>query len=695
MQDLLPLLKEMASNLYWSWNKNAVEIFNEINPDFWDWSGHNPIKLLNEINQSYLEYTIENKNLGGRILTMYSEFKYYLTKKTFFEERFFKPESPSIAYFSAEYGLTECLKIYSGGLGILSGDHLKTSSDLGIPIIGIGLAYHYGFFTQIINRDGWQTEDYELNDFKNLPIFLLRDENYLPVKLTVNFPGRAIQIQVWVVQVGRVKLFLLDTFIPENSVDDRRITDILYGGDNEKRITQEIILGIGGIRLVNKLGFNISAFHLNEGHSAFLCFERIKNYMKKHNTGYDEAKEKCYYSNIFTTHTPVPAGIDIFSKDLFAKYFKPYAENEIGVSVDKLFAEGELKKEDASNGQFNMAYLAINNSNFINGVSKLHCEVARKMWHLPQTRSQIDYITNGVHTPSYVSTFTNSLLTNHFTDKWIYDEDIWKRIDEISDEELWALRLTNKYSLIEFCRSSIRDKWIYLGADKEKLKEADSVLRAESLTIGFARRFATYKRGTLIFSDIARLKEIVKNQSMPVQFIFSGKAHPKDQGGKNFISEIISFTRDEDLKHKIVFLDNYNIDIARHLVEGCDLWLNNPRRPLEASGTSGMKVIANGGLNFSILDGWWYEGYSPEYGWKIDSYIDDKLSLEQRDAFEAKSLYDTLEKEIIPKFYNRNKKGIPEDWVKMIRASIKNLAGHFSTNRMVREYCEKFYMHTK
>lgn len=695
MQDLLPLLKEMAYNLYWSWNKNAVELFNEINPDFWNWSGHNPVKLLNEINQNYLEYTIEKKNLGSKILGIYSEYKYYLTKKSFFDEKYFKPASPSIAYFSAEYGLTECLKTYSGGLGVLSGDHLKSSSDLGIPLVGIGLAYHYGFFTQVINREGWQTEDYELNDFKNLPIVLLRDENYLPVKLSVNFPGRAIWMQVWVAQVGRVKLFLLDTFLSENSVDDRRITDILYGGDNEKRICQEIVLGIGGIRLLNKLGFDINAFHLNEGHSAFLCFERIKNYMKKNNSGFDEAKEKCFYSNIFTTHTPVPAGIDIFTRDLFVKYFKSYAEDELGVSVEKLFMEGDLKKGEVNNGQFNMAYLAINNSNFINGVSKLHGEVSRKMWHLPQTRSQIDYITNGVHTPSYVSKFTNNLLIEHFTDKWIYDENIWKKIDEISDEELWALRIMNKYTLVEFCRSKIKDKWIFLGADKQKLKEADRVLKTEALTIGFARRFATYKRGTLIFSDLKRLKAIAGNQSMPVQFIFSGKAHPKDEGGKNFISQIISFTRDEDLKHKIVFLDNYDMNVARHLVEGCDLWLNNPRRPLEASGTSGMKIIANGGLNFSILDGWWDEGYSPKHGWKIDSVIDDKISLEQRDALEAASLYETLEKEIIPKYYKRNEKGIPSDWIKMIRASIKNLAGYFSTNRMVREYCEKFYMMTK
>lgn len=695
MNELLLMLKEVAHNLHWSWNKDSVELFNEINPDFWNWSGHNPVKLLNEINQSYLEFIIEKKNLGSRILGIYADHKDYLSRKTYFEKNYFKPDSPIIAYFSAEYGITECLKTYSGGLGVLSGDHLKSSSDLGIPLVGIGLAYHYGFFTQLINRDGWQTENYELNEFNQLPIMLLRDENYSPVKVSLNFPNRTVWVQVWLVQVGKVKLYLLDTFIAENSIEDRRITDILYGGDDEKRLCQEIILGIGGIRLLKKLGLDIKAFHLNEGHSAFLCFERIKNYMKENKTGFKEAKEKCFYSNIFTTHTPVPAGIDIFTKELFSKYFKSYAENEIGVTLEELFLEGDLIKEDESNNRFNMAYLAINNSNFINGVSKLHGEVSRKMWMLPESRSQIEYITNGVHTPSYISKHTNNLLCENFTKNWVYDNGIWDKIDKVTDEEIWALRLLNKYELIKFCRIRIKEKWIFLGADKEKLKETENILNPDALTIGFARRFATYKRGTLIFSDLDRLKRIVNNTSMPVQFIFSGKAHPKDEGGKNLISEIISFTRDEDLKHKVVFLDNYDLNVARHLVEGCDLWLNNPRKPLEASGTSGMKVIANGGLNFSILDGWWNEGFSPENGWKIDSVVAENISVEDRDAFEAKSLYDTLEKEIIPAFYSRNGKGIPDMWVKKIKASIKNLAGYFSTDRMLKEYCEKFYMKVK
>lgn len=695
MQNLLLLLKEISFNLYWSWNRDAIEIFNEINPDFWNWTGHNPVKFMNEINQSYLLDSINKKNLGGKILTVYNDFTNYLNRKKYFEEKYYKTDKPQIAYFSAEYGLTDCLKIYSGGLGVLSGDHMKSSSDLGLPLIGIGLAYHYGFFVQMINSKGWQTENYEINEFQNLPLYLLRDDNFNPVRLEINFPNSIVFVQVWVLHIGNIKLYLLDTTLPENTVEDRRITDILYGGNTEKRISQEIILGIGGIRLIEELGLDIKAFHLNEGHSAFLCFERIKNYMKKHSVTYEEAKAACYNSNIFTTHTPVPAGIDIFTYDLFVKYFRKYAEEEIGVSADHLFLEGDLTRDQADNDKFNMAYLAINNSNFINGVSRLHGEVSRKMWMLSDNRSHIESITNGVHTQSYLSSNSNSLYTRYFTKDWIYDENIWSRIDEIANEDIWAMRIFNKHNLINFCRESIKEKWVSKGADKMKLAGAEGILNPDALTIGFARRFATYKRGNLIFRDLERLKKILKNDSMPVQFIFSGKAHPKDEGGKTLIAEIISYSQDEDLKNKIIFLDNYDINVARFMVEGCDLWLNNPRRPLEASGTSGMKVIANGGLNFSILDGWWDEGYTPELGWKIESVMDENIPLDQRDSMEAASLYDTLESQIIPMFFLRDSKGMPVQWINKIKSSIKNLTPFFNTGRMVKEYCDRFYMKVK
>jgi len=695
MQNLLLLLKEISFNLYWSWNRDAIEIFNEINPDFCNWTGHNPVKFMNEINQSYLLDSINKKNLGGKILTVYNDFTNYLNRKKYFEEKYYKTDKPQIAYFSAEYGLTDCLKIYSGGLGVLSGDHMKSSSDLGLPLIGIGLAYHYGFFVQMINSKGWQTENYEINEFQNLPLYLLRDDNFNPVRLEINFPSSIVFVQVWVLHIGNIKLYLLDTTLPENTVEDRRITDILYGGNTEKRISQEIILGIGGIRLIEELGLDIKAFHLNEGHSAFLCFERIKNYMKKHSVTYEEAKAACYNSNIFTTHTPVPAGIDIFTYDLFVKYFRKYAEEEIGVSADHLFLEGDLTRDQADNDKFNMAYLAINNSNFINGVSRLHGEVSRKMWMLSDNRSHIESITNGVHTQSYLSSNSNSLYSRYFTKDWIYDENIWSRIDEIANEDIWAMRIFNKHNLINFCRESIKEKWVSEGADKMKLAGAEGILNPEALTIGFARRFATYKRGNLIFRDLERLKKILKNDSMPVQFVFSGKAHPKDEGGKTLIAEIISYSQDEDLKNKIIFLDNYDLNVARFMVEGCDLWLNNPRRPLEASGTSGMKVIANGGLNFSILDGWWDEGYTTELGWKIESVMDENIPLDQRDSMEAASLYDTLESQIIPMFFLRDSKGMPVQWINKIKSSIKNLTPFFNTGRMVKEYCDRFYMKVK
>jgi starch phosphorylase len=691
MNNLMTMLKEVAYNFYWSWNREAFEVFNDINPDYWKWSMHNPVLLLNKMDPSYLEYVIEKKHLGNKILNIFNEYRYYMERKTYFEEKFYKPSAPQIAYFSAEYGITECMRIYSGGLGVLSGDHLKSSSDLGVPLVGIGLAYMYGYFTQVINRDGIQTENYEPNDFDTLPMNLLRDDNYLPLKIELKFPGRTVLAQAWQLNVGRVKLFLLDTSLAENTVDDRRITDRLYGGNHEKRIMQEIVLGIGGVRLLDTLGYDIKAYHLNEGHSAFLCFERIRNQMRLKNLNYKNAKAACYNSNIFTTHTPVPAGIDIFERDLFYKYFSKFAENEVGISVDELFLEGNLNPGNGDSS-FNMAYLAINNSNFVNGVSRLHGEVSRKMWHLPDSRTQITSITNGIHTPSYISPHTNTLLNGYFTDKWEYDETIWQRFDEIPDEEIWALRQLNKMELIKFVRRRLKDKRIFLGESSKKLKEIDSLLDPNALTIGFARRFATYKRGNLILRDPARLKKILGNQDRPVQIIFSGKAHPKDEQGKALIAEINSFTKDEELKNKIIFIDNYNIYVARYLVEGCDIWLNNPRRPQEASGTSGMKVIANGGLNFSILDGWWAEGYSAENGWKIDTITDENMPVEQRDAYEAESLYSVLENEIIPLYYTRNKQNIPKEWIRKIRASVRNLAGYFSTNRMVKEYTEKAYI---
>ena len=689
MQEILNQLKELSYNLSWTWNNEFYSVFEEINKDFWIWSDRNPIKFLDTINHSFLLETIEKKNLRDRITDIYIDYKKYTSADTFYKENYADIVSPTIAYFSAEFGITNCLKLYSGGLGVLSGDHMKSSSDLGIPLVGVGLAYLYGYFRQFIDKDGRQSELYEKNSFEYLPMHLVTDDHYRPIKISVDMPGRTVKAQIWKLIIGRINLFMLDTFVDENTVDDKRITDILYGGDTEKRIQQEILLGIGGKKLLDTLGYNIKAYHLNEGHSAFLCFERIADKMKELNISFHEAKKICYTSNIFTTHTPVPAGIDIFERSLIEKYFKTYAEEKLKLSFDELFKEGDLYDADTSNSKFNMAELAINNSNFINGVSKLHGDVSRKMWNLHDDRTQIDSITNGIHTKSFLSKYSERLYINNFGKDWIKQDDIWSKISELPDEDLWKARNRNRRKLVNFVRESLSDNLKSLNAPYEKIQEVEGVLDDNALTIGFARRFATYKRGNLIFRDLERLKKILENPKMPVQFVFSGKAHPKDNEGKAIIAEIVAFMNDNSLNHKIIFLENYELEVAKRLVQGCDVWLNNPRRPQEASGTSGMKVIANGGLNFSILDGWWDEAYAPEFGWKIDSIETD--SLDDKDWFEANSMYTTLEKEILPLFYLRDANNLPVEWIKKMRASIKNLAGYFSTQRMVKEYTEKFY----
>jgi glycogen phosphorylase len=692
MQEILNQLNELSYNLYWTWNNDFRAIFAEINRDYWKWSQKNPVQFLRTINRNYLFDIIEKKNLKDRIHKVYREYREYLNRDTYFGRGKEDRDTPKIIYLSAEYGITKCLKFYSGGLGTLSGDHMKSASDLGVPLVGIGLAYSYGYFRQYINNYNRQAELYEQNDFDNLPMNLVLDEDYRPVKISINFPGRKVYAQIWKLIIGRVNLYLLDTFVDENDVEDKRITDILYGGEAEKRVLQEILLGIGGMRAVEALGISLKGCHINEGHSAFLIFERIRMTMEKQKVSFKEAQEICYYSNIFTTHTPVPAGIDIFPKWLMEKYFREYAEKELKINFDDFFEEGDLTKDDKVNDHFNMAYLAINNSNFVNGVSKLHGKIARKMWSLPPERTQIVSITNGVHLKTYLASDSEKLYRKNFGKDWLYQQGIWDDISSLPDKDIWSMRQKNRSHMIDYIRERTIDKIRLTHDSDDKITEVQDLLDKNVLTIGFARRFATYKRGTLIFRNIDRLKKIIGNEKMQVQFVFSGKAHPKDEGGKNLISEILHYSNSADFKNRVVFLDNYDIDVAKQLVRGCDIWLNNPRKPLEASGTSGMKVIANGGLNFSILDGWWIEGYTPETGWEIESPEDyETMSEYDVDNFESVSLYNTLEKDIIPLFYKRNENGIPVEWVKKIKGSIKNLAGYFNTERMVKEYYEMFY----
>jgi len=692
MQEVLNQLKELSFNLYWTWNNDFQNLLEEINKDYWKWSSKNPVKFLEAIDKQYLFDIIEKKNLRYKIHNIYRDYRKYLTSKnSYFEKKYYKTDKPEICYLSAEYGLAKSLRFYSGGLGTLSGDHLKSASDLGIPLVAVGLAYSYGYFRQVITEENTQSELYELSDFNSMPMKLVLDEEYRPMKITIDLPGRKLYAQIWELNIGRNKLYMLDTFVDENNVDDKRITDILYGGDVEKRILQEILLGIGGMRVLELLGIEAKAFHINEGHSAFLTFERIKNTMKKNGISYKDAKEICYYSNIFTTHTPVPAGIDIFPRWMVEKYFGHYSQEELKIDFNQMFLEGSYLYGQTQGDNFNMAYLAINNSNFVNGVSKLHGEISRKMWSLPTTRTQIDSVTNGIHTKTYLSGTSEKIFVKHFGKDWIDVDNIWKKISELPDEVLWSLRNKNREKLVDFVRERITDKVRLIHENEDKIINAKSLLDKDALTIGFARRFATYKRGTLVLRDLERLHNILENKEKKVQFIFSGKAHPRDDGGKNFISEILKFSHINGFKNNVLFLDNYDMDVAKNLVSGCDIWLNNPRKPLEASGTSGMKIIANGGLNFSILDGWWVEGYSENTGWKIDSLEKEHVSDDDVNDYESKSLYTVLEKEIIPLFYERDANGIPINWIKKMRGSISILGPVFNTNRMVQEYHEKFY----
>jgi glycogen phosphorylase len=690
-------LRELAYNIHWSWNPDSRDLFRRLDRELWEDTNHNPVMMLGNVSQERLEEVANDDGFMAHLNRAYSKLQNYLTEKTWYQKTFNYDDNFNIIYFSAEFGLTECLQTYSGGLGVLAGDHLKAASDLGIPLIGLGLLYKEGYFQQYLNSEGWQHERYEINDFDNLPMVNVTNEKREPVMLSVNFAGREIYFQVWKVQVGRLPLYLLDTNVALNSENDKKITQTLYGGNAETRIQQEIILGIGGIRTMHALGIKPMVCHMNEGHSAFLSLERIRLLIKNHGLSFREAKEIGYYSNIFTTHTPVPAGIDVFSNELVEKYLGHYYRDELKINDKEFYSLGTIYK-DKEPSVFNMAHLAMNTAGYINGVSKLHGEVSKKMWvsgfkNIPFNEIPIGYITNGVHIRSHISKEMEELFLQYIGEKWVDNPastNLWDRIDKIPDEELWRTHERRRERLVAFARRRMRMQLKARGGSLAELEAATEILDPNALTIGFARRFATYKRATLLFKDIDRLNAIVNHKDYPVQIIIAGKAHPKDEEGKRLIQEIYQITREERFKKKIVFLENYDINVAHYLVEGCDIWLNNPRRPLEASGTSGMKVIANGGLNFSVLDGWWDEGFDPEVGWKIgngEEYSDS----EYQDEVEVRQLYHTLEKQIVTLFYNRGEDKLPRGWIAKVKNSMKKLGPFFNTHRMVQEYFEKYY----
>jgi glycogen phosphorylase len=691
-------LLDLAYNLRWSWSHETISLFRWLDSDLWEKAGHNPVLMLGTIDQTKLEAAALDEGFLAQLNRVAQEFDDYMNaRSTWFTRTYTREDPPLIAYFSAEFGVTECLSIFAGGLGVLAGDHLKSASDLGVPMVGVGLLYQQGYFRQYLNEAGWQQEVYENNDFNNLPINPVRGDEGDILKIKVPHPGREVTAQVWRAQVGRVPLYLLDTNVPENNAEDRDITNQLYGGTEEMRIRQEMVLGIGGYRALKALGFSPTVYHMNEGHSAFLALERTRRYMEAHNFSFDIAREAALAGLVFTTHTPVEAGHDYFQPNLIDLYLGDYIR-ALGLTRRDFLALG---RKDPNNAQesFCMTILAMKMAVFTNGVARLHGEVSREMWRdlypgVPKDEIPITHITNGVHFQSWLSREMKQLYDRYLGPRWreeLADQEIWNRTERISSEELWRTHELRRERMVAFARRKLRDQFKRRGGSQADIQAADEVLAPDILTIGFARRFATYKRATLILADPERLDRILNHAEHPAQIIFAGKAHPRDEPGKELVRKIIEIAREPRFRHRIVFLEDYDMSVARYLVQGCDIWLNTPQRLREASGTSGMKASANGVLNLSILDGWWDEGYTPELGWAIGRR-EVYENPEYQDQVEAEALYGLLESEVVPMFYNRGTGGLPREWINRMKASIQALCQFFNTHRMVGEYVERFYI---
>jgi starch phosphorylase len=694
----LERLRDLAFNLRWAWNHETIALFRRLDSDLWETSGHNPVLMLGRIEQERLKAASLDEGFLAQLNRVADDLDDYIgAKSTWFSRTYTGEKPPRIAYFSAEFGVTECLSIFAGGLGILAGDHLKSASDLGLPFIGVGLLYQQGYFRQYLNEAGWQQEVYENNDFSNLPIKLERNDAGEPIQVKIPHPGREVIAQVWRAQVGRIPLYLLDTNISENTPEDRDITDQLYGGTEDLRIRQEMVLGIGGYRALKALGLSPTVYHMNEGHSAFLALERTRRYMESFNFTFTQAREAALAGLVFTTHTPVPAGHDYFPPPLIDRYLGEYIR-ALGLSRREFMALGR-KNPDNPQESFCMTILALKMAIYTNGVAKLHGKVSREMWQelfpdVPTDEIPITHITNGIHFQSWLSHEMKDLYDRYLGLRWreeLADQEIWDRAERIASEELWRTHERRRERLVAFSRRRLREHLRNRGASQAALQASDEVLDPNILTIGFARRFATYKRATLILHDPERLDRILNHPEHPVQIIFAGKAHPRDDPGKEFIRRIVELAREDRFRHRIVFLEDYDMTVARYLLQGSDVWLNTPRRPREASGTSGMKAAANGGLNLSILDGWWDEAYTPEVGWAIgrrENYTDHVY----QDQVEAEALYGLLEREIVPMFYKRGSSGLPRQWINRMKASIQSLSLFFNTHRMVGEYAQRFYL---
>ncbi|MEI7892662.1 MAG: alpha-glucan family phosphorylase [Myxococcales bacterium] len=696
----LDRLRDIALNLWWCWAPMARELFLRIDSDLYEQVHGNPIELLTRVEQAKLDQLATDDAFLSHLDTTAQTLQRYLAREGWFARTFPKASGARIAYFSMEYGIHESLPVYSGGLGVLAGDHLKTASDLGLPLVGIGLAYAEGYFRQVLNDDGWQGERYPINDWYRLPVQPVLDGSGNRVIIHVQYPVHAVAAQIWRVQVGRVPLYLLDTNLEVNTPGDRAITGPLYGGDQEFRVRQEIMLGIGGIHALSAMGLTPTVCHMNEGHSAFLSIERISRVMRERGVDFAQASEACSAGNIFTTHTPVPAGNDSFDPVVVRRYLAPYLES-LRISEDELLGLGRQNPQDRGSN-FSMPVLAIHVADHYNGVSALHGEVSRHMWRslwpeLPAHEVPIASVTNGIHTPTWLSPELIMLFTRYLGPRWaeaLDDKELWKRVNDIPDAELWQAREHRRHRLVTLARIWLRGAAERRGSGPEEVGWAEEVLDPNALTIGFARRFATYKRAALLFSDLDRVKRLLNDPNRPVQLIFAGKAHPQDKGGKDLIRSIVHSSRDPQLRGKVVFIEDYDMRIARAMVSGVDVWLNTPRRPLEASGTSGMKAASNGALNVSVLDGWFAEAWR-DHGWDVGWAIGqgEEYGDASGDKVEADLLYDLLEREVVPLFFQREARNqVPRGWVKRMKSCISYLVPEYNTARMVKEYAERFYV---
>ena len=683
-------LEEMSKNLWWVWNSEGKSLFRDIDHDLWRKVGENPVMLLQQISYERLKEILDDKAFMDRINLVYDSFKAYMKQPM-------HNDIPSVAYFSMEYGLCNCLKIYSGGLGVLAGDYIKQASDSRVNMTAVGFLYRYGYFSQSLSINGQQVANYEPQNFEQLPIDQVLDENGQPMVLEVPYPGRIVYAHIWRVNVGRMKLYLLDTDFDRNSEFDRQITHKLYGGDWENRIKQEYLLGIGGVLMLNKLGIKTDLYHCNEGHAALLNLQRLVDYVQQDHLPFNVALEMVRATSLYTVHTPVPAGHDYFEESLFGKYLGEYPA-KLGISWNDLINMG--RENPDTNERFSMSVFALNTCQEANGVSWLHGEVSKKMFagiwkgYSPE-ESHVGYVTNGVHMPTWAASEWKAFYAEKLGPEVFEDQsnpEAWKGIFEVGDDEIWNMRMTMKNKFIDFVKKDFKEKWLKNQGDPSAVVKILDKINPNALIIGFARRFATYKRAHLLFTDLDRLAKIVNNEQYPVQFIFSGKAHPADGAGQGLIQRIVEISKMPQFQGKIIFLEDYNMIVAKRLVTGVDIWLNTPTRPLEASGTSGEKAEMNGVLNFSVLDGWWYEGYKldEEAGWALtekSTYTDNA----QQDQLDAATIYSMLENQIIPLYFNKNYKGYSPEWIQYIKRSIGHIAPIFTMKRQLDDYISRFY----